>query len=470
MLLGFDKVELNRLRKFVASPYYCDDEDILRLFDVCHTAMRKQTDALLRLTKNQVWQKLYGSKSFDDLHLRRLASQLTQLAIRFKGVEQREREPIPDLLDQQIALESPDFEKHLAGVERGMIRYFDETQARNTQFYYYQFRYHWQVFNRSYRVVAKTDYMGKLLPADFALECFYVVQKLKMYVAWLSYRQFRSTEREVPIHTGFWDHANDPRFSGLPMITIYLKVIQLLRNPLEEAIFFDLLDHLEREALSLAPEDLRECYFIAQNYCAIQINRGQSDYYQRAFEIFRKMVEYRVLLEDNSLAEGIYKNVITSGLRATEYTWVEQFVEEYSDYLPGPIRDNARAYNLANLYSHQRQYKRALEVLQSVEYTDVTYALGAKTILLRVYYEQDEYLALDSLIDSFRIFLRRNKQISINLKKEYNNFLNLVKQLTTLRMGDRKALATFREKVKETSYNTPKKWLLDKITELERPT
>jgi hypothetical protein len=212
---------------------------------------------------------------------------------------------------------------------------------------------------------------------------------------------------------------------------------------------------------------LRECYFIAQNYCALKINQGLSDYYRQAFGIFRQMAERNVLLEDGQLAEGIYKNVITSGLRAGEFAWVEQFVEEYSDYLAAAIRDNARAYNLANLYSHQRQYDRALEVLRSVEYTEVTYALGAKTILLRLYYERSEYQALDSLIDSFRIYLRRNKLISSNLKREYNTFLNLVKKLTTLRVGDRKSLQEFRDKVQATSYSTPKKWLLDKIDELE---
>jgi hypothetical protein len=108
-----------------------------------------------------------------------------------------------------------------------------------------------------------------------------------------------------------------------------------------------------------------------------------------------------------------------------------------------------------------------MEVLRSVEYSDVTYALGAKTILLRIYYEQSEYMALDSLIDSFKIYLRRNKQISKNLQKEYNNFLNLVKKLTTIRPGDKKALAEFKERVLASSYNTPKKWLKDKIAELE---
>ena len=108
-----------------------------------------------------------------------------------------------------------------------------------------------------------------------------------------------------------------------------------------------------------------------------------------------------------------------------------------------------------------------IEYLRDVEYSDVVYALGAKSMLLRTYYEQGEYMALDSLIDSFRIFLRRNKVISKNLKREYINFVNLVKRLTSITANDTKAIADLHRRVSQTSYSMPKNWLLKKIAEIE---
>ncbi len=468
LLRTFGKVELNRLRKLVASPYFNDEPDALQLFDICHTALKKSPEALEKLTKEQIWKKLCPGKPFDDAHLRRMTSDLNQLAIKFRALEQREKDPLEDWLLEQKALRSAGLDKHLTGIERQITRYIDTTTARNTDFYYHSFQYYWNVFTRSSRIVAAADYMAKLLPANQSLDIFYITQKLKMYVAWLSYRQFRATDKVLPLPEGFWENIEVGSFAEIPMIGIYRQVVQILHEPDNEPLFEALQADLQRLGSALAPEDYRECCYIAQNYCALKINQGKSEYYNKAFAIFKTMVELDVLLEEGQLAEGVYKNIITTGLRAGEFNWVEQFIEEYSWYLPSGIRENARTYNLANLYSHLKQYNRAMEVLRNVEYSDVTYALGAKTILLRIYYEQSEYMALDSLIDSFRIYLRRNKQISKNLQKEYNNFLNLVKKLTTLRVGDKKGLSEFRAKVVATSYNTPKKWLLDKIRELEQ--
>lgn len=466
LLQTFSKVELNRLRKLVVSPYFNDDEDVIRLFDFCLSTLKKAPNQLEQTSKERVWKKLFPNRTFDDAHLRRITSSLIKLAIQFRALELRAKNPHDEWLFEQKALETAGLDKHLAGVERQITRSLEETKAKNADFYLFSFQYHWNIFNRSYRVVAVTDYMAKLLPADEALENFYITQKLKMYVAWLSYRQFRSTNKELPLPPGFWEQIQSQRLSHIPMVAIYKLVIKILTEPNNEALFVELMEQLDGVAEVLAPDDYRECCYIAQNYCALKINQGQSEYYHRAFEIFKNMVTHGVLIEDGQLPEGVYKNIITTGLRAGALDWVEAFIENYSQYLPPSIRNNARAYNLANLFSHQKKYTKALEVLRSVEYSDVTYTLGAKTILLRIYYEQGEYIALDSLIDSFRIYLRRNKMISKNLQKEYNNFLNLVKKLTTIRSKDRKALEELKEKVMATSYNTPKKWLIDKLDEL----
>ncbi len=467
LLATFSKYDLNRFRKFLLSPYFNEQEDLVRLFDLCNNAIRKGPEAVEQLDKRQIWSLLYSEKPIDEAHLRRQASELTQLALQFLGLEFRAKVPAIEWLDLQKALEKPELHKHLSSVERHLEQLVKGEPMPSTVHYLTGFQTYWNIFNRSSKVVANVDFMQKLLPADQFLDNFYVVQKLKFYVFWLLYRNARSTEEDLPIMPGFWEYLKSERFEKVPLVEIYEDIILSLTQPEEEQHFHRLLIKLEKNAHVLNKEDLRECYYIAQNYCAFKVNQGKNEYYQVFFSLFKSIIRLGILLENNQLSEGVFKNMITISLRVDEYAWAENFIHEYSVHLPPSIRENARTFNLANLYSHQKQHSKVIELLRDVEYNDVVYSLGAKLILIRTYYDSGELLALDSLIDSFRIFLRRNKVISKNLKREYNNFLNFVKKLTSLNPGDAKALDTFRRRVMAASAATPKKWLLEKIGEIE---
>lgn len=467
LLATFSKYELNRFRKFLLSPYFNEQEDLAQLFELCNATLRKAPEAAAALDKHTVWALLYPTKKIDEAHLRRLASELTQLVLKFCALEMREQDPLQEWLDLQKALEKPELQKHLAGIERHVQRRLNEEPKHSATYYLTGFQFHWNIFNRASKVVTNLDFMQKLLPADHFLDSFYIVQKLKFYVSWLIYRGFRATEEKLLVMPGFWEYLKNPSLEGIPLIQIYEDIILSFTRPEEEEHFHRLMANLDKHALDLTKEDARECYYIAQNYCAFKINQGKMEYYREVFDIFKKTIRQDILLENGQLSEGVFKNAITAALQVGEFTWAENFIQEHSIYLPYAIRDNAQTFNLANLYWHQKRYNEVIGLLRNVEYNDIVYSLGSKSILVRTYYELGEYLALDSLIDSFRIFLRRNKIISKSLKREYNNFLNFVKKLTTLNTANQTAIVAFRRKITAVSSATPKKWLLEKIAEIE---
>ena len=254
----------------------------------------------------------------------------------------------------------------------------------------------------------------------------------------------------------------------MPLLTVYRGVVRCLTEPENEEEYRRFLEGLDKQGKHLAKEDLRKCYFIAQNYCALKINQGKREYYREMFDVFKKIIQKEILLEEETLSEGIFKNIVTVGLGVGAFEWIEQFIEEYAPYLPASTRENARTFNLAYLFFYQKKYSNVIELLQNVEYSDVTYVLGSKLILIQTYYELQEVFVMDSLIDSFRIFIRRNKVLSKNLKREYINYLSFVKKLADLRLLGQKATETFKGKIQASSSSTSKKWLLEKIDELQK--
>lgn len=466
LLLSFSRQELNRFRKFLISPYFNEQEELVQLFDLVNQTLRRGQESLDELDKTAVWKALFPGKPVDDADLRRLASELTRLALRFLAEESRQNDPMQEWLEQQKMLEKPELKKHLAGVERHMDKWLEDMPGKTTWHYLARFRMDWNIYNRASKVLASSGYMDKLMAVDSNMEVFYVVQKLKLYVSWLIFRGFRAAEGEMPVIPGFWDHLKHERFADIPLIGVYRYIIGCLTDQENEQHFRDLLMALDQHAGALNAEDLRECYQTAQNYCAFKINQGRSEYYREMFEIFGNMISRNILLEDGQLSEGVYKNVITVSLRVGEFAWAEGFIREYSTNLPSNIRENAQSFNLANLYSHQKRHDKVIELLRNVEYSDVTYALSAKLILVRTYFESGEWMALDSLIDSFRIYLRRNQVMSKSAKTEFINFLGFVKKLAALPERSSAAAAKIKAQIERCSSVSSKKWLLEKAGEM----
>ena len=468
LLLAFDKYALNRFRKYLHSPYFNEQEDIIRLFEACNTVVRRGGDALLTFDKLSAWRAVYPESPFDDAQLRRLSSELTHFALRFKALESWANDPLNELIYMQEIADQYELPKHLNSIERQIDRFFTETTEVSAAHYLRQFKVQWNGFQRASKKGASTAaYLDRLSAADQYLEIFYIIQKMKLYAGWLILSNIRSTERIIRLMPDFLALVDASAHMEVPLIKVYRKIIHCLSFPDEETLFESLCIDLEMYARQLTKEDLRECYQIAQNYCAFKVNKGKTHYYPIYFQLIKHTIDLDILLENNQLSEGVFKNIITISLRVGEFVWAEDFIDRYHVFLPSDIRENARTFNLANLYSHQRQFGRVIELLRSVEYNDLSYALSSKLILVRTYYDTQEWMALDSLIDSFRVFLRRNKELSKSFKTEYTNFLLFTKKLSAIHPGNTADLLKTRHQITACNAVVSKKWLLEKLSEME---
>ncbi len=186
---------------------------------------------------------------------------------------------------------------------------------------------------------------------------------------------------------------------------------------------------LEQHIMDFPKEEMLQMYDYAQNYCIRQINTGDSSYYIEFMNLYKTQLQHSILLKNNYLEEWDYKNITTAGIRTQDYEWTERFIHQMKHRLKPLVKENAFAYNLAAIYYATQRYKEALQLLQTIEFTDTSYHLGAKIIQLKSYYELDEFDAFLSLIQSFRIYVQRNKQISEYRKKANFNMLKLAKKI-----------------------------------------
>ncbi|MBK8703791.1 MAG: hypothetical protein IPN33_09275 [Saprospiraceae bacterium] len=464
LLAALSRHELQSFRKYLASPFFNDNKDIGLLLD---NILPFLLDNSQPLEKQQLWQAVFGAKPYDDDQFRRLNSELTQQALSFLGFRQYKRDawrPAVDLLPQ---LAQRKLDKHFAGAAKQAREALQKHPLRDADYHFGSHLlalYGHQYLEQSGSKVI--DYQN-LEQADFHLDCYYIAQKLRHYCDALDYRNTLSLQADIHLFPQFLDMVRQSRYYAEPIIAAYFLVASMLLHPEEESYFRDLKQLLAGDEARFSDQALRAFYIYLFNYCIdTKINTGQPAYFTELFELYQRSLQQGFIIKDGILPTQDYKNIITVGLHVRAYDWVEGFIRQYTGKLPPDDQLNATNFNLAKVFFSQKQYTKVIEQLREVEYPDIVYALGSKLMLLKTYYELNEYIALDSLIDSFRVYLQRNQTISRGVKYQYLNVLRFVKLLSNTMPRDKPRLDKIRAQINACEALADKAWILEKLEEL----
>lgn len=465
LLKSLSSKKRKRFRKFLVSPFFNENKEVIALFSWIEEGL-DAVNGEKRLTKEKTWQYLFGQKPYNDERMRRLCSELTKLTMQFLAVREYNSDHSSEVLYLLPAINEEQLNKHFIGVVRQTKKQLRKDSYQNANFHYLAYQIEKQCHFHLERRVVNSKEPDHLIKADHHMDCYYIINKLWHYVGLLTWKNARSIDSELHFFPGFLDYIAGSKFMEVPAVAVYYNIVLVFLYPLEEKHFYNFRQLLDRNSKYFTKTELQSIYLTAQNYCAYQINLGNLKYYRELFNIYKTLIDKFLLLSKNIIEPGNYKNIITVGLMVDEPEWVEKFIQEFTDYLPKANQDNDRNYNLAKVYFHQKEYEKVISQLREVEYKNKVYALGGKLMLLKTYYELKELNALDSLIDSFRIYLHRNQLISRDVRQQYLNVLRFVRKLPINITYDKKEIEKLREQIKACKALAAKQWLLEKVKEL----
>lgn len=317
------------------------------------------------------------------------------------------------------------------------------------------------------RTGPESDIPGK----QAALDHYYFSEKLRDACELEVRRKILKTEGEIPHLDWVLTEIREREavYSSIPAIWVYFQVYRLLRA--ETQAFDDVQATLTAYESAFQEEELQLLYNYLQNFCIEQINRGNGEYLARAFDIYRRQLDRGLLLVQGELPEWHYKNMVAIGLRLREHSWVEGFIHQYKQYLPREVAENAFAFNLASLYYATGRLNQVQDLLTRVEYTDFRYSLGARALLLRTYYDLEEYEALRALSESLNQYLKRNKRMADERVLAFQRLLRLTRRALHLKMQEgfmpagkwRGFVAALQKEVEGPQTIINREWLLEKI-------
>ena len=468
VLTHFDKIEQNRLRKYVRSPYFNVNEILMAFLDLLFAHINANGKAGT-LTKEFIWVQLYENETFNDVRFRKLSSDLLKLIEDFLAQEKYEN----DTLQKKSYLLSYVGEKKIEKLYSSAIKSSREILKQQSEkpssFYYYNYLIEKNQYDLSEGELHRSD-KSNVEEIINNLDYFYLAEKLKWYNTVLNRKSLISHEYHLLFIDEIISHIERYQYKNIPLVSIYYRQYLALMQTTKghEEHYYELKKLVSENWRSFSVSEANEMFGGLLNYCTRKINQGESYFLREFFDVYNEILDKNIL-PNNQLNPWSFKNAVQTALKLGEYEWSEKFIKEYSPKLSDEFRDNAVSYNLALVYFYQKKYDKVIQQLQSVEYADMGYNLNAKAVLISVYYEIDSDDALLSLMDSFKTYLHRHKDIAANRRTQYLNLMKYVRKLLKLNKGSKTEIEHIKKEMEEDRKIgiASEKWILEKLAELE---
>ncbi len=457
LLSTFSTSELREFKDFVSSPFFNKNEELVLFY--LYLKKIAPDFPVKKVRREAVYAALFKGKKYDEKHLNYLMSFLLKLAEQYIGFSKyRTQGILPEYhilsscLDRQL-------NKHYQNIFQKARKKLDANPLRGTEHYYQNYLLY-QVEDQQFGLQKVRRYDANIQRAANQLDLFYLNQKLKYACEMLDREKTLSVNYQQSMLKEIALYLESLDMESSPAIAIYYHIYLTLTEENGDPYFERLKALLNKYTYRFSQFEVKEMYLLALNFCIRKVREKDDRYVLEAFTLFKNGIENKSLYENNLLSPWTFKNTIKLGLRLKQFDWTENFIKNYKDDLDEETRDNALNYNLADLYYYKKDFEKAQNLLQRVEFSDVFYALSSKVMLLKIYFEKKEDEALYNLLNSFKVYLRRNKLISNNVKKTYMNFISLLSQISKNQPLQKEAI---QQKIINTELLTDRKWLLEII-------
>ncbi len=264
-----------------------------------------------------------------------------------------------------------------------------------------------------------------------ALDIYYLSRKLQALCEMQNRSKIFQRNYDFHLQTEIKSILQRSDYSHLEeaCISIYYLILKTFEESEDVSHFQDLQRMIEKNVHLFPNEEARKLYRYSENYCIRKINQSATGWLKELFDIYQKLIASGLILQEDKFPHTDYKNIVTVGLRLQKNDWVKAFIDKNKDLLDENIRLNAYNYNLANYYYETDELDAVVDLLRTVDFSDLFYEISSKYILIKVYYDLKEHILLSYLLTSFERFVARNKDISTANKKAIQSFLSMTKKL-----------------------------------------
>lgn len=456
LLASFNTVEWRRFGEFLASPFFNKRTELCVFYDFLSSIAPDFPEK--KLDKQLLFAKVYPNEPYHPRRLVHLNNYMLKQAENFLAhlkLAQEKHTANTFILEELMERKVEKHYRHYINKSREALAH---QIPKNSQHYLQQYQLS-DLAKRHFLAQKKRKFDPNLQTSVDHLDQFYFLNKLKASCEMLEWQNIVAGNFQFNFTAETITYLEKNKADLPPLIRTYLSVYNLHTKKNGEEIFLELRRQLKAYQPNISKIDKNYLYLFAINYCGSQIKQNnQIQYYaNQCLELYLEGVKHKFLYVNGFLSPWTFKNIVKLGLNLKKYDWAAEFIQTYYTQLEKGFQEDALHFNMADLNYRKKAYPQAQQHLMQVQYSDIFYNLGAKTMLIKIYFETEEEEALLSLIAAFTIYLKRNKKIATNIKQTYLNFTSLLYQL--LKAKPLK-IPIIQQAIKSTPLLTDRLWLL----------
>lgn len=462
ILRVLDKKEVKELRKWVASPAHNLRQDVVGLLDYLVAGQHLSSEK--HLEKERAFQAIYPGKPYNDAEMRQAMHFLLKAIENFLVYN----ELLKDEVRTQTMLAKVYRKRQLPKLFQKTIEAGREIQEkqpyRNHQYFENEYFLQFEQFNY-------LSTLGRTVPLNLqevsdSNDVSFIINKLQVGCIMLSHQKVFNINYNLGLLEQVLQFVEqDVAMLANPAIAIYYYTYKANTDSNSEVHFANLKEQIQLHGDLFPLLEIRSIYLFAINYCIGKMNRGEIGYVREAFNLYQQGLSKDIFLENGLMSRFTFSNVVPIGLQLKEYDWVKSFIEQYQHFLDEKYRDSLVQFNLAHLYFETKDYKKAMSLIARFDYDDMLIMLVAKTMLLKMYYELDEFNALDSLLGSMKTYLQRKKVMGYH-KDNYKNIIQYTKKMLKLAHYDKEHIQKLKQEIEAANPLTERKWLLAQLEKM----
>jgi hypothetical protein len=469
-ITAMDARERERLRQFVASPYFNRHQATEQLLAFILKELGKSRPKLEEARARGAVEDGGAKRGLADL-----MSGLMKLVNRFLAVEQLQAE---DFREEVLTLKrTKELQRFSLLENRGkrLDRKVAKHKYRDGDTHHAA--YEWKNINgyRQAEINRKdTREMQSMLDH---LDRYYMVEKLRHACRLTANMMVMNTSYELLFVDPIIDYLEGEAGQKLlnekvePSIDCYYHILLSLREPDNISHYDRMLFYLDKSLDRLPHDHQKDLYGFASNYCIGRIMSGHADYRLKLFELYQRGLDTDIIYDQGEISEWDYKNIVTLGSATGEYDWTERFIEDNREKLPARERENAYALNKAQYLYTRKRYDEATSLLFTVSDSDVKIHLARVLLEIRIAYDQKNQEHALNILENLRLYVLRNRNVSTKDKKSYSNYVRFTKQLVNLKhqynFMDKavyhKKMAALKKLVVGTDLVVAKQWLVREV-------